>query len=126
MLNLKSPLTFILYVIANLFIMSALLDFGVRWHSAATYVANNVTVTLDDGSILKGTLTSNWAGEEVLTGGDKKSVILGKYQMLQIPMEGQPDKSYPFRIFFPLLIYVLLCSMLTIKIYNRSPGSDAL
>jgi hypothetical protein len=103
MLNLKSPLPFILYVIANLFIMSALLDFGVRWHSAATYVANNVTVTLDDGSILKGTLTSNWAGEEVLTGGDKKSVILGKYQMLQIPMEGQPDKSYPFRIFFPLL-----------------------
>lgn len=124
MLNLKSPLIFTLYVIANLFIMSEIMDFGVRWHSAATYAANNVTVTLDDGSMLKGTLTSNWAGEEVLTGSDKKPVILRKYQMLQIPMEGQPDKPFPFRMFFPLLVYILLCSMLTNEIYKRRPGGN--
>lgn len=109
-----------LYVLINLYIVSEVMDFGSRWHST-TYVAKNVTVTLDDDSELKGTLTYNWNGDEILTGNDSKPLILGKYKMLQIPMKEQLEPRFPFRLFLPLFIYLLLACFFIDKFYlNRS------
>lgn len=114
------PLLFTLYVFANLYIVSEVMDFGSRWHST-TYVAKNVTVTLNDDSELKGTLTYNWNGDEILTGNDSKPLILGKYKMLQIPMEGQPEPRFPLRLFLPLFIYLLAAWFFIEKFYlNKS------
>lgn len=116
MFNVRSPSFFVLFTIVNIFLVFKTLDFGMLWH-ATTYVAKDVTVTLNDDSIIKGTLTKNWSGEEVLTSKDNKITILDNYKMLQIPSEDQPELPFPYRMFLPLFIYELLCFAFIKKFY---------